>query len=73
MSTKTRELNWANVDVDDDAEMDLFRRQEEQKAGERVRKAVKRLREQGIMDAHGRRVRKDLPPDMREGSECDLG
>ena len=73
MSTKTRELTWANVDVDDDAEMELFRKQEERKAGERVREAVRRLREQGIIDARGRRIRKDLPPDMREGSECDLG
>jgi hypothetical protein len=73
MSTKTRELTWANVDVDNDAEMELFRKQEERKAGERVREAVRRLREQGIIDARGRRIRKDLPPDMREGSECDLG
>ena len=73
MSTKTRELTWANVDVDNDAEMELFRRQEEREAGERVREAVRRLREQGIIDARGRWIRKDLPPDMREGSECDLG
>jgi hypothetical protein len=73
MGTKTRELTWANVDVDDNAEMEEFRQQEERKARERAQEAVRRLQEQGIMDAHGRRVRKDLPLDMREDSECDLG
>lgn len=73
MSTKTRERTWANADVDNDAEIEIFRKQEERKAGERVREAVRRLREQGIIDAQGRRIRKDLPPDMREDSECDLG
>jgi len=73
MSTKTRELTWANVVGDDDAEMKEFRRQEERKARARAQEAVRRLQEQGIMDVHGRRVRKDLPADMRGDSECDLG
>jgi len=73
MSTKIRDLTWANVDVDDDAEMKELRRQEERKARERAQEAVRRLQEQGIMDVHGRRVRKDLPADMRGDSECDLG
>jgi len=73
MSTKIRDLTWANVDVDDDAEMKELRRQEERKARERAQQAVRRLQEQGIMDVHGRRVRKDLPADMRGDSECDLG
>ena len=73
MSTKTRDLTWANVDGDDDAEMKELRRQEERKARARAQEAVRRLQAQGIMDAHGRRVRKDLPADMRGDSECDLG
>ena len=73
MSTKIRDLTWADVDVDDDAEVKEFRRQEERKARARAQEAVRRLQEQGIMDAHGRRVRKDLPADMRGDSECDLG
>jgi len=73
MNTKIRDLTWANVDVDDDAEMKELRRQEERKARERAQEAVRRLQEQGIMDVHGRRVRKDLPADMRGDSECDLG
>ena len=73
MSTKIRDLTWADVDVDDDAEMKELRRQEERKARARAQEAVRRLQEQGIMDVHGRRVRKDLPADMRGDSECDLG
>jgi hypothetical protein len=73
MSTKFRDLTWANVDVNDGAEMKELRRQEERKARERAQEAVRRLQEQGIMDVHGRRVRKDLPADMRGDSECDLG
>jgi len=73
MNTKIRDLTWANVDVDDDAEMKELRRQEERKARARAQEAVRRLQEHGIMDVHGRRVRKDLPADMRGDSECDLG
>jgi hypothetical protein len=73
MSTKTQDLTWANVDVDDGDEMREFRRQEERKAGERAQEAVRRLQEKGIMDTQGRRVNKDLPADMRGDSECDLG
>ena len=73
MSTKIRDLTWANVDVNDGAEMKELRRQEERKARERAQEAVRRLQEQGIMDVHGRRIRKDLPADMRGDSECDLG
>ena len=40
---------------------------------ERVKAAVRRLQESGIIDAEGRRIRKDLPPDMREGQDRDFG
>ena len=73
MPTQMRELTWANVDVDNDAEMDLFREQEERKADERIRKAFLELQEKGIIDEKGELVNKELPPDMREDSECDLG
>lgn len=73
MPTETRELTWANVDVENDAEMDLFREQEERKADERIRKAFRELQEKGIIDEKGELINKELPPDMREDSECDLG
>jgi hypothetical protein len=64
-----KELTWATVDIDDPDEMERFHRQEDQKAGERIRKAVKELQELGIVDKKGRRVNKELPPDMEPGKE----
>ena len=42
-------------------------------AVERAKDAARRLQEAGIIDAKGHRVRKDLPPDMREGQDRDFG
>lgn len=41
-------------------------------AAERAREAARRLQEAGIIDAFGRRVRKDLPPDMHEDQDRDF-
>jgi hypothetical protein len=38
-----------------------------------AKEAVRRLQEAGIIDAAGRRIRKDLPPDMQEGQDRDFG
>jgi len=42
-------------------------------AVERAKEAVRRLQEAGIIDAEGRRIRKDLPADMQEGQDRDFG
>ena len=42
-------------------------------AVERAKEAARQLQEKGIIDAEGRRVRKDLPSDMREGQDRDFG
>jgi hypothetical protein len=42
-------------------------------AVERVKEATRRLQEMGIIDAEGRRIRKDLPKDMQEGQDRDFG
>jgi hypothetical protein len=42
-------------------------------AVQNTKEAARRLLEAGIVDAEGRRIRKDLPPDMREGSGHDFG
>ncbi len=65
-------LNWATVNVDDRKELAKLDRLEQKRAGELARKAVAELRALGIIDKHGRRIKKELPPDMREDSECDL-
>ena len=42
-------------------------------AVQNAKDAARRLQEAGIVDAEGRRIRKDLPPDMREGQDRDFG
>jgi hypothetical protein len=42
-------------------------------AVERAKEAARRLRDAGVIDAQGRRIRQDLPLDMREGQDRDFG
>ena len=42
-------------------------------AEERIHAAVRELKDLGIIDENGKRVRTDLPEDMREGSDRDFG
>jgi hypothetical protein len=42
-------------------------------AVKRAREAARSLQEAGIIDAEGRRIRKDLAADMREGQDRDFG
>ena len=42
-------------------------------AVERAKDAARKLQEAGIIDAEGRRIRKDLPPDMRDDRDRDFG
>lgn len=42
-------------------------------AVERVKAATRELQSKGIIDANGRRIRKDLPTDMQEGQDRDFG
>jgi hypothetical protein len=41
-------------------------------AVERAKDAAVKLQEAGIIDAEGRRIRKDVPPDMRDDRNRDL-
>lgn len=66
----TKELTWANVNLDDPEERSRFFEQEDCKARIRVKNAVKRLQEEGIIDARGQRIKKELPNDMQTGSKC---
>jgi hypothetical protein len=38
-----------------------------------AKEAARRLQDAGIIDAEGNRIRKDLPPDMKEGQDRDFG
>jgi len=42
-------------------------------AAERVKAAAEELERLGIADHAGKRIRKDLPEDMREGADHDFG
>ena len=42
-------------------------------AAERIHAAVCELRDLGILDEKGNRVRTDLPEDMKEGADRDFG
>ena len=42
-------------------------------AVERGKEAIRKLQEEGIIDSHGRRIRRDLPADMQEGKDRDFG
>jgi len=42
-------------------------------AAERIHAAVRELKDLGIVDGEGNRVRTDLPEDMKEGADRDFG
>jgi hypothetical protein len=44
-----------------------------QSAGDRVKAAAEELERLRIADRAGKRIRKDLPKDMREGADSDFG
>lgn len=64
--------NWATVDVANPEEVAELQRLEDRRASVLARKAVAELQALGIVDKQGRRIKKELPPDMREGSQCDV-
>jgi hypothetical protein len=70
---KTGELTWANVDLRSAEELAALDEQEVDKARTRAKEAIEHLQRLGILDDRGRRIRKDLPPDMNEDSKTDFG
>lgn len=65
-------LRFPEVDLENPAEVAAFNKELQRKAGERIHAAVKKLKNAGIIDERGRRISKELPPDMRPGSRCRL-
>ena len=63
---------WTSVDVGIASDLEALPANESAEAIERTRKAVSLLQSQGILDSDGRRVKKELPSDMREDSNCDI-
>ena len=69
---ETRKLSWLTVDLNNDEELDALHAQECAEAVERAKAAIADLQRRGIIDENGERIRKDVPEDMREDSECDM-
>ena len=73
-----KKMTWTTVDFANEIEVQAMREQEAAHASMRVAEAVKKLRELGIVDKAGRRIRKDLPSERAcqvfcvNGSPVDL-
>lgn len=64
---------FANVDFADRELVARIRERDLRDAQGRIQEAVSRLQQLGVLDAEGRRLNKELPPDMREDSLTDFG
>ena len=69
----TRHLTLETVDFDNPAEEDAFLEEVMTYGMQRVHAETAELREKGLIDAKGNLISRELPPDMREGSERDFG
>lgn len=69
----TKRLTLETVDFDNPEEMAAFDQQMISAGMERVRAEGEELRRRGLLDEHGNLLLKELPPDMREGSDRDFG
>jgi hypothetical protein len=72
MANETKEIGWDTVDLQDPDERAGFTEQELDKARARRRKVVAELQRQGLIDSQGKRVKKEMPPDMQPSSKCTL-
>ncbi len=66
------ELSLATVDPESLGSIRRFEAGRLREAGRRLRAEMNDLREAGVIDAKGRRIKRGVPQDMREGSDCDL-
>ncbi len=71
-ASRLKPLTLADVDPDNDSEMERLEREEVASAAERVQQAIQRHRAAGIVDEKGRRISEELPPDMRPGSKTGV-
>lgn len=66
------ELALATVDAEKLESVRRFEASRIREAGRRLQAEMESLKTEGLVDAKGRRIRKDVPQDMREGAGCDL-
>ena len=70
---ETKELTWATVNFRYPAEVAEFDKQEGKRLRQRRDAAVRDLQQKGILDAQGRLIKTELPPDMRPDSPTEFG
>ena len=63
----------ANVDLSDRELVARVRERDLEQAEGRIKDAVRRLQDLGVIDADGHRLNRELPPDMQEESITDFG
>jgi hypothetical protein len=68
-----KHLTLETVDFEDRAEVNAFLDQVMDEGMRRVQAEGAELRAGGLLDADGKLLVAELPPDMREGSERDFG
>ena len=66
-------LTLANIDLSDRELVAKIRDRDLQAADLRIKVEVRRLQGLGVIDARGRRLNRELPPDMKEESITDFG
>jgi len=66
------ELSLASVDAESLESVRGFEGRRLREAGRRLRAEMKDLRAVGAIDAKGQRVKRGIPEDMKEGTDCDL-
>jgi hypothetical protein len=66
-------LSLDAVDFSNRDEVDAFIQQLLAEGRIRVQADIAKLQAMGVMDANGKLLNKELPPDMQEGSERDFG
>jgi hypothetical protein len=68
-----KHLTLETVNFNNPTEVNTFLEQVMDEGMRRVRAEGAELRAKGLMDADGKLLVTELPPDMREGSERDFG
>jgi hypothetical protein len=68
-----KHLTLESVDFDNRTEVNAFLDEVMDEGMRRVRAEGAELRAMGLMDADGKLLVTELPPDMREGSDRDFG
>lgn len=65
-------MSLAGVDFEDDDNADAWRARMQTRAGVHVAEAMAKFRALGLVDAEGRAIERELPPDMRPESKSSV-